>query len=252
MLAVRIAASSDTVQSTPSDASFDSAAEEWHGDAETGDRDSYLPTTTVNNLVEQPLEANALEAGTSEAGVLEAGVGGFDFDASVCNPAQVDVEEVACKDAPSKASKPSLALMAPANLTSPRLEFCQPAFYEFSRNAGRRALMDHFCNTLSHLIVLREDEGNPFQQLVLPLSHNSQAVSGAIYALACAHLEVRGVEGGERSLYYHNQSIQGLARLIEQGDGVDKNELLAAIMLLVYYEVVGLPSSLASTLNTIC
>lgn len=124
---------------------------------------------------------------------------------------------------------------------SPRFEFTAPAFYEFSRDAGRRNLIAHFCNTLSHLIVLREDEGNnPFQQLVLPLSHGSQAVTGAIYALASAHLEVRGVDpgGAHASVRYHSQAIQGLARLIEQGDGVDKNELLAAIMLLIYYEVV--------------
>ncbi|KAJ6439373.1 fungal Zn binuclear cluster domain-containing protein [Purpureocillium lavendulum] len=140
-------------------------------------------------------------------------------------------------DAPSSCADRSLALVAP----SPRLEFTAPAFYEFSRDAGRRNLIAHFCNTLSHLIVLREDDGNnPFQQLVLPLSHGSPAVMGAIYALASAHLEVRGVDpgGAHASVRYHSQAIHGLARLIEQGDGVDKNELLAAIMLLVYYEVL--------------
>ena len=138
---------------------------------------------------------------------------------------------------PASSTSQSLTYVPP----SPRFEFTAPAFYEFSRDAGRRNLIAHFCNTLSHLIVLREDEGNnPFQQLVLPLSHGSQAVTGAIYALASAHLEVRGVDpgGAHASVRYHSQAIQGLARLIEQGDGVDKNELLAAIMLLIYYEVV--------------
>jgi hypothetical protein len=60
----------------------------------------------------------------------------------------------------------------------------------------------------------------------------------AIYALASAHLEYRGVQNAEKSVYFHNQAIQGLARLIEQGGDVNRNELLAAIMLLVYYEVV--------------
>ncbi|KAL3959624.1 hypothetical protein ACCO45_004741 [Purpureocillium lilacinum] len=129
---------------------------------------------------------------------------------------------------PASSTSQSLAYVPP----SPRFEFTAPAFYEFSRDAGRRNLIAHFCNTLSHLIVLREDEGNnPFQQL---------AVTGAIYALASAHLEVRGVDpgGAHASVRYHSQAIQGLARLIEQGDGVDKNELLAAIMLLIYYEVL--------------
>jgi hypothetical protein len=65
----------------------------------------------------------------------------------------------------------------------------------------------------------------------------------AIYALASAHLEYRGVSSGEKSLYFHNEAIQGLAQLIESGGkATHKNELLAAIMLLVYYEVVSLNS----------
>ncbi|POR32472.1 Uncharacterized protein TPAR_07305, partial [Tolypocladium paradoxum] len=181
-----------------------------------------------SEAAQAPSEAAAEEwhggAGGGES-PLEADDGGFDLDALDCRSAHDDVEEVVRRD-------------DGFNLASPCLEFRQPAFYEFSQDTACRALMDHFCNSLSHLIVLREDEGNPFQQLVLPLSHNSQAVTGAIYALACAHLEVRGVEGRERSLYYHSQSVGGLARLLEQGDGVDKNELLAAVMLLVYYEVL--------------
>jgi hypothetical protein len=56
--------------------------------------------------------------------------------------------------------------------------------------------------------------------------------------LASAHLEYRGVENDEKSVYFHNKAIQGLARLIQKGAGANRNELLAAIMLLVYYEVV--------------
>lgn len=122
---------------------------------------------------------------------------------------------------------------------SPHLEFCHPAFAEFSSSRTRRSLVDHFCNVLSHLIVFREENGNPFQQLVLPLSRRSPAVMDAIYALASAHLEFRGVGvGNEKSEYFHGRAIQGLARLIEKRGKGDRNELLAAIMLLVYYEVV--------------
>lgn len=138
---------------------------------------------------------------------------------------------------------PDLALIAPCPLASPTLDFCIPAFNEFSDRPGRRALVDHFCNVLSHLIVFREESGNPFQQLVLPLSYNSSPVMNAIYALASAHLEYRGVSTGEKSLYFHNEAIQGLAHLIEGGGKANhKNELLAAIMLLVYYEVVSIES----------
>lgn len=129
---------------------------------------------------------------------------------------------------------------------SPRLDFCSPAFSEFSDRPNRRSLVDHFCSVLSHLIVFREESGNPFQQLVLPLSHGSPAVLNAMYALSSAHLEYRGVENGEKSMYFHSQAIQGLARLIQQGAKANKNELLAAIMLLVYYEVVSAHRSLSS------
>lgn len=133
---------------------------------------------------------------------------------------------------------PSLALIAPVPAPSPRFEFCSPVFSEFSDRTNRRALVDHFCNVLSHLIVFREERGNPFQQLVLPLCQDSQAVTNAVFALASAHLEYRGVTNDEKSVYFHNKAIQGLARLIQKGAGVNRNELLAAIMLLVYYEVV--------------
>lgn len=138
---------------------------------------------------------------------------------------------------------------------SPLLEFCAPAFSEFSVQPGQRMLVDHFCNVLSHLIVFREETGNPFQQLVLPLMivgtagalHPSTAgasspVADAVYALTSAHLEHRGVdvEGRERSLYYHQRAIQGLSKLIQSSSGkpVNRNQVLAAIILLVYYEVV--------------
>ena len=133
---------------------------------------------------------------------------------------------------------PDLAMIAPSPVVSPILEFRMPVYSEFSNQSNRRALVDHFCNVLSHLIVFREESGNPFQQLVLPLAHQSSPVLNAVYALASAHMEYRGLDPGEKSLVFHNRAIQDLARLIQNEDGVNKNELLAAIMLLVYYEVV--------------
>ncbi|KAK0705419.1 fungal-specific transcription factor domain-containing protein [Lasiosphaeris hirsuta] len=133
---------------------------------------------------------------------------------------------------------PELAMIAPCPTESPLLGFCPPLFSEFSDRPNRRALMDHFCNVLSHLIVFREESGNPFQQLVLPLTRKSSPVMNAIYALASAHLEYRGVGNTEKSFYFHNEAVQGLARVIEHNGKVNRNEILAAIMLLVYYEVL--------------
>ncbi|KKA27187.1 hypothetical protein TD95_004677 [Thielaviopsis punctulata] len=119
----------------------------------------------------------------------------------------------------------------------PQTFFERPSFYDFPDLRNRRALIDHFCNVLSHLLVFKEERGNPFQQLVLPLCRTSLVVGNAVYALASAHLEYRGVVFSESSEFFHRQAITGLAGLIAQGDKADKSELLAAIVLLIYYEV---------------
>lgn len=143
--------------------------------------------------------------------------------------------------AAESSKSPYLTLIGPVGTTSPILELCSPSFGEFSRDFNERFLMDYFCNKLSHLIVLREDQGNPFQQLVLPLAYKSQAVKDAIYALASAHLLGKGInrfEKDENSIRFHNEAIRNLAKLIARGHDVDRNELLATIMLIVYFEVV--------------
>ncbi|KAL7926368.1 fungal-specific transcription factor domain-containing protein [Trichoderma austrokoningii] len=144
-------------------------------------------------------------------------------------------------DEPSNStSNDSLAMVASTStaLPFPTAELVMPAFVEFSSQTNRRALIDHFANVLSHLIVLREDEGNPFQQLVLPLSQKSPVVLNAVFALSSAHMEHRGVRNNEKSIYFHNQAIRGLSSMIAKGCDSKRNELLAAIILLVYYEVL--------------
>ncbi|KAK0747487.1 fungal-specific transcription factor domain-containing protein [Apiosordaria backusii] len=131
---------------------------------------------------------------------------------------------------------PDLAMIAPCPIGSPLQEFHAPVFTEFTDRPNRRALIDHFCNVLSHLIVFREETGNPFQQLILPLTRKSSPVLNSIFALSCAHLEYRGIENSEKSLYFHNQAIQGVAQMIAQKEKANRTDILAAIMLLVYYE----------------
>lgn len=143
----------------------------------------------------------------------------------------------------SRSQYPDLAMIAPSPVASPLLEFSAPAYMEFSDKNNRRALVDHFCNVLSHLIVFKEDTGNAFRQLVLPLSYDSSPVMNAIFALSSAHLEYRGIENEEKSLTFHNRALQGLAQLINQNDQDRREEVLGAIMLLVYYEVVSLTIS---------
>jgi hypothetical protein len=174
---------------------------------------------------------------------------GIDWDPSYAN--ENDVEEI-IREEPlvsptsagtlvrSRSQYPDLAMIAPSPVASPLLEFSAPVFMEFTDKKNRRALVDHFCNVLSHLIVFKEDTGNPFRQLVLPLSHASSPVMNAIFALSSAHLEYRGIQNEEKSLTFHNRALQGLALLIEQNEEANREEILGAIMLLVYYEVVSL------------
>ncbi|KAL7956921.1 fungal-specific transcription factor domain-containing protein [Trichoderma compactum] len=176
------------------------------------------------------LEADGFDFITLNDPVKQEGDG--DDDGSQNPP----IDETVSSDTASQNT--SLAVVGPVSVPSPTIEFIIPAFAEFSDQANRRALIDHFTNVLSHLIVLREDEGNPFQRLVLPLSQKSTAVSNSIFALASAHLEHRGVHNSERSVYFHNKAINGLAALIAKGCDANRNELLAAIILLIYYEVL--------------
>lgn len=126
---------------------------------------------------------------------------------------------------------------------SPLLEFSAPGFIEFTDKKNRRKLMEHYCNVLSPLVVFKEDTGNPFRELILPLAYISTPVMNAILALSSAHLEHRGIENEEKSLDFHNRALQGLAQLIDQGEQANKEEVLSTIMLLVYYEAVSFPSS---------
>jgi len=81
---------------------------------------------------------------------------------------------------------PNDATIAPAPVTSPLKEFRTQAFMEFTAKKDRRALVDHFCNVLSHLFVFKEHKGNPFQHLILRL-----AFMNVIFALSGAHLEYK-------------------------------------------------------------
>ncbi|CAI4217383.1 unnamed protein product [Parascedosporium putredinis] len=123
--------------------------------------------------------------------------------------------------------------------------FINPLYSEFSQEHRHRTLIDHFNNVLARLIVLNEESGNPFQRLILPMCQSSDAVRNAVFALSSAHREYRGLIGpcvttldAENSTFFYNQAIQGIAKLIEAGTSRNKNELLAAIMLIVYYEVL--------------
>ena len=85
--------------------------------------------------------------------------------------------------------------------------------------------------------MFKEDSGNPFRQLVLPMAQKSPPLLNAIYAISSAHLEHRGVQVEERALDLHSKALQGLANLLAHKDEGNRDEMLAVIILLLYYEV---------------
>lgn len=131
---------------------------------------------------------------------------------------------------------PTSAFLSPTSGGSP-YDFSVPAFSEYTTRESRRGLLDHFCNVLSHLIVFKEDSGNPFRQMVLPMAQKSSAMLNAIYALSSAHLEHRGLQVEERALDLHSKALKGLTSLIALKDEGNRDEVLAVIVLLLYYEV---------------
>ncbi|CEJ81852.1 hypothetical protein VHEMI01960 [[Torrubiella] hemipterigena] len=129
--------------------------------------------------------------------------------------------------------------VAPALLATPNKELVLPSHSHITTDTSKRYLFDHFHRVICRLIVIQEsDSGNAFQRLVAPLCLRSEAVASAIYALASAHLEWKGSLKEEMSIVYHTEAIMQLSKIVNQGTMANQNELLAAVMLLVYHEAL--------------
>lgn len=68
------------------------------------------------------------------------------------------------------------------------------------------------------------------------MARKSPPLLNAIYAISSAHLEHRGLQVEERALDLHSKALQGLAGLIAHKDDGNRDEVLAVIILLLYYE----------------
>ena len=135
----------------------------------------------------------------------------------------------------SEGAYPDLAGLTPTITSSP-VDYHSPTYTEVGQRKNRRVLVDHFCNVLSSLFVFKNEPGNPFRDYILPMATRSLPVMNAVYAISAAHMEHRGIENEERSLDFHSKTLQGLAHLIADHK-TTRDEALAVIMLLLYYEV---------------
>ena len=59
----------------------------------------------------------------------------------------------------------------------------------------------------------------------------------AIYAISSAHCERKGINMEEKAPDLHSKALHGLEDLLRRRDRYKSDEILAIIVLLVYYEV---------------
>ncbi|KAI8282382.1 hypothetical protein K4K56_011159 [Colletotrichum sp. SAR 10_98] len=121
------------------------------------------------------------------------------------------------------------------------LELPYPSFFNLTDDTQDRKLIHHFCTVLSHLIVFTEEPDNSFQELILPLASENSPVLHAMCAFSKGHLEYMGVQDSKHSSNFRVLAAEGVFSLVQQNCRYE--EVLAATMLLVYYESLTLTGS---------
>ena len=102
-------------------------------------------------------------------------------------------------------------------------------------------LIHHFDSTVANLISFsRSGTTNPFFANILPLVPESKLVRSAVESVASAHLAVLGPGSQFDAQYLQSRTLSLLAHGLSRDDlsDVDAEQLLAATLLLIYYEVV--------------
>ena len=106
--------------------------------------------------------------------------------------------------------------------------------------ADTSELIHHFDRTVANLISFsRSGTTNPFFSNVLPLVPNSDLVRSAIESVASAHLAVLGTGSQVDAQQLQSRTLNLLAQELAQGrlPSATSEQLLAATLLLIYYEV---------------
>ena len=103
-------------------------------------------------------------------------------------------------------------------------------------------LIHHFDRTVANLISFKAGTTNPFFSNVLPLVPESRLVRSAVESVASAHLAVLGMGSQFDAQHLQSRTLSLLAHEISRNDLSDQagEQLLAATLLLIYYEVMWL------------
>lgn len=139
-------------------------------------------------------------------------------------------------------SSTEFPVLLATSIGSPVPRAATSSFAMFTRLPNRQFLVAHFANVLSPLITFTGESTNPFQRYVLPMSARSTALSFAILTFSCAHLEACGVQNTEKSLDFYTHALAEIQRCINEGTTDD--QIVTAIVILVYYEIVSYMSFL--------
>ncbi|KAJ0337171.1 hypothetical protein COL922a_007063 [Colletotrichum nupharicola] len=121
------------------------------------------------------------------------------------------------------------------------LELPYPSFFNLTDDTQDRKLIHYFCTVLSHLIVFTEEPDNSFQELILTLASENSPALHAMCAFSKGHLEYMGVQDSKHSSNFRVLAAEGVFSLVQQN--CRHEEVLAATMLLVYYESLTLTGS---------
>lgn len=100
-------------------------------------------------------------------------------------------------------------------------------------------LIHYFDQTVANLISFKSGTTNPFFSNVLPLVPESRLVRSAVESVASAHLAVLGTGSQFDAQQLQSRTLSLLAHEISRSDLSDQagEQLLAATLLLIYYEV---------------
>lgn len=105
------------------------------------------------------------------------------------------------------------------------------------------ALLNYFGNVVS--IDLVGDGGTHMTEIILPLCYSSGTVRDAACALAGLHMVRTSVGSTCDHALFHSQALVGLPLVARLDEDWARDQTLAALLLLVYYEVVSeFPKSL--------
>lgn len=101
-------------------------------------------------------------------------------------------------------------------------------------------LIHHFDQNVANLISFKAGTTNPFFSNVLPLVPESRLVRSAIESVASAHLAVLGTGSQLNAQHLQSRTLSLLAHEIARKDLSNQagEQLLAATLLLIYYEVM--------------